>query len=167
MRTIGLISDTHGHLPAAVHALFSGVDEILHAGDVVGHEILLELGEIAPTHAVRGNCDHGPTGHLPLFVDRTYGELGVLVVHILGPGGERVDEAVAREVTARGAGLVVHGHTHRPGVFGAGGVSYVNPGSVGNPRHGFPASLAVLTLAPTREVRILDLEGRCLEAVSV
>ena len=31
---IGVISDTHGHLPPAVKKAFTGVDLIIHAGDV-------------------------------------------------------------------------------------------------------------------------------------
>ncbi|MEY3702022.1 MAG: hypothetical protein RI891_1314, partial [Gemmatimonadota bacterium] len=54
---IGLISDTHGLLRPEVHAAFTGVDRILHAGDVCGDEILDELALIAPVQAVFGNCD--------------------------------------------------------------------------------------------------------------
>ena len=56
---IGLISDTHGLLrPEAVDFLRGG-DRILHAGDVYERRVLDELGEIAPTVAVRGNNDRG------------------------------------------------------------------------------------------------------------
>ena len=49
---VGLISDTHGLLrPEAARAL-SGVDLIVHAGDVGRHEVLRELAAIAPVEAV-------------------------------------------------------------------------------------------------------------------
>ncbi len=49
---VGLISDTHGLLRPSVNAAFHGVNLILHAGDVVGDEILDDLLLIAPVHAV-------------------------------------------------------------------------------------------------------------------
>jgi len=58
MKTIGVISDTHGVLrPEAVKAL-RGVDLIIHAGDVGRSDILDELRQIAPVFAVRGNTDY-------------------------------------------------------------------------------------------------------------
>src|SRR6476469_1551949 len=56
-RVIGVISDTHGLLRPDVHTALSGVELILHAGDVGGDEILIELGLIAPVRAVYGNTD--------------------------------------------------------------------------------------------------------------
>src|SRR5215207_9794683 len=54
---LGLISDTHGMMrPEALRAL-SGVDLILHAGDVGGPGVLDALRGIAPVYAVRGNVD--------------------------------------------------------------------------------------------------------------
>jgi len=40
---IGLISDTHGYLDPRIEEIFSGVDHILHAGDVGPHSLLVEL----------------------------------------------------------------------------------------------------------------------------
>jgi uncharacterized protein len=55
--TIGVISDTHGLLrPEALEAL-TGVDHILHAGDVGNPRILDWLQELAPVTAIRGNVD--------------------------------------------------------------------------------------------------------------
>src|SRR5688572_28217454 len=54
---IGVVSDTHGLLrPQAVERL-SGVDHIIHAGDIGSPDILHALGELAPVTAVRGNND--------------------------------------------------------------------------------------------------------------
>src|SRR5256712_13153692 len=64
---IGLISDTHipeamPELPGQVRAVFSGVDLILHAGDLHCLEVLDWLEEIAPVLACRGNGDDGSGG---------------------------------------------------------------------------------------------------------
>ena len=55
---LGLISDTHGHVPNAVHAALAGVDYILHAGDVGPMDVITELETIAPVHAVPVSYTH-------------------------------------------------------------------------------------------------------------
>ena len=45
--TIGVISDTHGHLDPQVEKKFAGVDHILHAGDIGDAALILELQFIA------------------------------------------------------------------------------------------------------------------------
>ena len=61
---VGILSDTH--MPASLHRLwdeigtaFSGVDLILHAGDIVLPTVLDQLEAIAPVLAARGNNDAG------------------------------------------------------------------------------------------------------------
>ncbi|MDP2299370.1 MAG: metallophosphoesterase family protein, partial [Actinomycetota bacterium] len=51
---VGVISDTHGTLPASVAQAFRGVEQIVHAGDVGSQQVLDELEAIAPVVAVRG-----------------------------------------------------------------------------------------------------------------
>ena len=67
---IGLISDTHGQVRADVHRALAGVDFILHAGDVCGDEVLMELELIAPVVAVYGNCDDRDHPQLVRQVER-------------------------------------------------------------------------------------------------
>jgi len=57
-RVVGLISDTHGLLRPGVHEALTGVELILHSGDVGGSGILDELRLIAPVQAVFGNTAH-------------------------------------------------------------------------------------------------------------
>ena len=54
---LGIISDTHGMLRPEVFEAFSGVDRILHAGDVGNAGILTDLQALAPVTAVYGNTD--------------------------------------------------------------------------------------------------------------
>ena len=44
---VGVISDTHGHLPSSVADAFNGVDLIIHAGDIGESDIIDELEKIA------------------------------------------------------------------------------------------------------------------------
>jgi putative phosphoesterase len=59
---IGLLADTHiprevRELPPQVKEVLSGVDLILHGGDIYELSLLDELEEIAPVLAARGNGD--------------------------------------------------------------------------------------------------------------
>ena len=67
MKKVGLISDTH--IPEAMPVLwpqvfevFSGVDAILHAGDIHDLSVLNDLEAIAPVYAARGNGEDGSAG---------------------------------------------------------------------------------------------------------
>ncbi|MCU0340078.1 MAG: metallophosphatase family protein [Spirosomaceae bacterium] len=57
MTRIGLISDTHYFLDDTVFTHFKDCDEIWHAGDVGGVEILEKLQAFKPLRAVHGNID--------------------------------------------------------------------------------------------------------------
>lgn len=181
---IGLVSDTHGLFDPRLPALFAGCEAIIHAGDVVKPEILAALAEVAPVTAVRGNNDHGPAfARLPEVALLAVGELTAFVVHDLaahdgkrqghghghGHGGHgqtrathaAVPHAPARPVLARNdPEIVVHGHSHRPGVRLAGGTLYVNPGSAGPRRFSLPRTAAVLSVKKRRVlVAFFDLGG--------
>lgn len=136
--TIGLISDTHGLLrPEAVAAL-QGSDYIVHAGDIGSPEILEELGRIAPVTVVRGNNDNGGwIRHVPLTNELVVGNVRIRVVH---------DLTHLSQGDARGATVVVSGHSHRPKVETRHGILYVNPGSAGRRRFALPVSVARLHL---------------------
>jgi hypothetical protein len=54
---IGILADTHGNLPQQLFSVFSGMDHLIHAGDVGSMDVLAELTAIAPVTAVYGNCD--------------------------------------------------------------------------------------------------------------
>lgn len=162
---LGLISDTHGRLDAAVHDLLAGVDELLHAGDVCGGGILEELAVIAPVHAVAGNCDMDPA--LPATLVRRYGRWTVLVKHILGAGRAHEPSAQTQaQIEEAGADIVLFGHSHRPEAWEQDGVLFINPGSVSDPR-GYDLALATLELGDQRptpaDVRYVGLDGYALE----
>ncbi|MBC7293509.1 MAG: metallophosphoesterase family protein, partial [Thermoleophilia bacterium] len=85
MSLIGLLSDTHGQVPAQVVALFSGVDHIVHAGDIGSQDVLLRLQQIAPVTAVRGNCDLDDWAKsLPLRTELNIAGLSLVVAHMPG-----------------------------------------------------------------------------------
>src|ERR1019366_1218281 len=63
---IGVVSDTHGLFRPEVATALSGVERILHLGDVGKYSVIEELAKIAPVTAVRGNVDReGLCSELP------------------------------------------------------------------------------------------------------
>ena len=57
MKRIGLISDTHSHLPQGVFEHFADVDEIWHAGDFGDMQLITQLSNFKPLCGVYGNID--------------------------------------------------------------------------------------------------------------
>ena len=150
---IGVISDTHGHLPAMVHKVFAGVDHILHAGDVGPMEVVWELERLAPVSAVRGNTDHGidlPETRIDEFAGKKF-----LLHHIVSfpcPMG-----AIASCIAEEKLDVVVFGHTHMPCNKSRDGILWLNPGSATQPRGGHPASVALVDLHDDLKAHIKPL----------
>ena len=137
---IGLISDTHGLLRPEALDVLAGVAAIVHAGDICEGSVLERLRQIAPVTAVRGNNDRGPwADDLPVFNRLQAEDVTVLVVHDLA-------DLRRQPAEARGANVVVSGHSHRPVIEWRGGVLYVNPGSAGPRRFKLPITIAYLTI---------------------
>jgi putative phosphoesterase len=148
---IGVISDTHGLLrPEALSAL-AGVDHILHAGDVGDIAVLDSLREIAPVTAIRGNVDtHGPCAALPATEVIDLDGCLVYMVH--------AREWIDISPKAAGVGLVVFGHSHKPGIAQNDGILYLNPGSAGPRRFKLPISIAkVVIKAGVASAEIIEL----------
>jgi putative phosphoesterase len=139
---IGLISDTHGLLRPSVHGALAGVDLILHAGDVGGHEILDELRVIAPVQAVFGNTD--PPGDPNLAAELTLMHGGV-TIHV-SHGHELGVPTPAKLIERYKERVIVYGHTHRQLVTIAGDRLVVNPGAAGARRFKLEPSVARLTI---------------------
>jgi putative phosphoesterase len=131
---VGVISDTHGLLrPQAVGEL-RGSDIIIHAGDVGDATILEELRRLAPTHAVRGNVDHGDCAALPATELVEIGEVLFFVLHDIAE--------LDLDPPTAGFAAVVSGHSHRPSIETRDGVLYLNPGGAGPRRFKLPVTVA-------------------------
>ena len=153
-RVVGLISDTHGLVRPEVHGALAGVELILHAGDVGGDEVLLELGTIAPVLAVHGNTDPAGTPGLAREIVR---EIGGTTIHV-SHGHELGSPTPARLLAAYPQAVLVYGHTHRALVTRAEGRLVVNPGAAGPRRFDVVPSVARLTIAAgIAEVELVEL----------
>lgn len=140
---IGLISDTHGLLRPQVHEVFAGVSRILHAGDVCSDTILVELGLIAPTQAVFGNCDDPWDPSLREALDLTVGGLRIHVQH----GHELGRPRPAQVAESYDADVCVYGHTHKQVIERVDGRLIINPGAAGPRRFDLKPCVAILTIA--------------------
>ena len=135
---IGLISDTHiskrGELWPQVFDVFSGVDAILHAGDVYSPALLDELEELAPVRVARGNGDLGqPDARFEERCVMAFDGVTVAMLHDFPTPEHRPAELVLERARQRFPDLspdvVVYGHTHIESIDDVGGLLCVNPGS--------------------------------------
>lgn len=130
---IGVISDTHIRssaklLPSIVYEVFEGVDMILHAGDILIEEVIIELSAIAPVYAVAGNND----GYDML---QKYGAKKIIeadgkrigLTHGMSRGRTYMNAYM--EFDGEEIDCVVYGHSHKPHNEVLDGVLFFNPGS--------------------------------------
>jgi putative phosphoesterase len=135
MKTVGVISDTHGLLRAEVLEVLAGVDLIVHAGDIGSPQIIDALRNLAPVVAIRGNVDRGTwADEFPETEIVEIDDLHLYVLHDLGQ--------LDLDPAAAGFRVVIYGHSHNPSVIEKQGVVYLNPGSAGPRRLRLPISLA-------------------------
>ena len=127
---------------AAVRA----ADAVLHAGDVVGRDMLDQLGELAPVHAVLGNNDRTLVGQLPERLEVDLDGVRVAMVH---DAGARAGRPARLGRWFPSADVVVFGHSHLPEDL---------PGDTG-PRIFNPGSPTQRRRAPTRTYGVLETAG--------
>jgi putative phosphoesterase len=139
---------------SAVYEAFTGVEMILHAGDVGGSKILDELELIAPTRAVYGNTD-APGD--PMLAERIDIDVDGVSIHV-SHGHELGSPTPERLAGQYDADVVIYGHTHRQLVTRLGDRLFINPGSAGARRFSLLPSVARLTVAKGKaEVQLIDL----------
>ncbi len=130
---IGVISDTHipancESIPDKIRECFSGVDMIIHAGDLTELYVLKQLSVITPkVEAVRGNMDsHQTQGKLPQKKILKVGKFKLGLTHGWGPPHNLIDR-VASEF--KNVDVIIFGHSHKPVNETRKGVLFFNPGS--------------------------------------
>ena len=129
-----VVSDTHGqhlNLDRAVKA--SGqIDMMIHLGDVEGGEQRIRDAVDCEKHILRGNNDF--FADLPGEEEFCIGSKKVFITHghlyYVSVGTDRIKE----EGRARGADIVMFGHTHRPYLDVEDDIIVLNPGSLSYPR---------------------------------
>ena len=135
---IGLLSDTHmpGSLPTMwpeVGAAFTGVDLILHGGDIVSPTVLDELEQWSPVLAAKGNNDL--IGD-PRMAEVQWLELHgfrIAMVHYMEPEDEPIEVLRRRYLKGAEVDVMITGHTHFERLDWRDGVLQINSGSPVHP----------------------------------
>ncbi|MCX7767777.1 MAG: metallophosphatase family protein [Flavobacteriales bacterium] len=109
---IGVLSDTHGHLPEGVLRFVEACDVVLHAGDIGSESVADTLEERVTLVAVHGNIDGGPLRlRFPEVQRIEVGGARLFMTHIAGyPGHYRAE--VKKLLQEERPHLVVCGHSH-------------------------------------------------------
>ena len=132
-----ILSDTHGYIDEEVLSYCDSCDYILHAGDVTSGLIVDELRKRGKVIIARGNCDDDPwawnVNYRQLF---TIGDVRFCMCHDKYDVGKFYKDA----------DIIVTGHSHVYHEEMKNGRLWLNPGSVGRPRYGDPASLVIMEI---------------------
>ena len=145
---VGVISDTHGRIPPRVFEIFEGVDLILHAGDVGGDDLLIELKALAHVLAISGNVDDTPTLLRPASrrLETPAGKIGMTHGHLNAAPTHNL-ERMRLSFGDFAPSIVIFGHSHIPHLETVAGVTLFNPGSAGAPRFGRGPSVGLISVA--------------------
>ncbi len=142
---IGVIADTHGLFDEAIQRHFTGVDHIVHAGDIGDLSVLTRLRAIALVTAVSGNVDGYERSGIPPETVIELGGKRLAVIHQLFEAGKMTTDGRAFLHRTRPA-VCIYGHTHRPKADWLEGTLVFNPGSAGPKRFRLPRVLGLLTI---------------------
>lgn len=133
MKTIGLISDTHGFLDDSVFKHFENCDEIWHAGDFGNIEIADQLSAFKPLRGVYGNID-GQDIRLcyPEHLKFSCEGVKVWMTHIGGYPG-KYNPKIREELYQDPPALFISGHSHILKVMFDKKINclHLNPGAAG------------------------------------
>lgn len=178
-KVIGVVSDTHmpdrcDKLPETLFDVLTGVDLLLHAGDVGALMVLDQLSRIAPVIAVFGNDDTAESQReLPYQQLIMVADQRLLLTHSHSPNPD--EERASRRLDAwpaklarcaamghrANARVVVYGHTHVPMVKEHDGVLLVNPGAIASGSHATRQShrtVALLFVPAQGDVRVTHVD---------
>lgn len=163
---IGILSDTHDHLPmveAAVHKLNeSGVELVLHAGDYISPFVIPRLHALnAPLIGVFGNNDGDYAMLTQRFLEYDNLEIrgnfaevevaGLSIGLLHGHESKLLNALIKREAFD----VLVFGHTHQAQVFRHGKTLVVNPGEACGYLSGSPTIALLDTTAGNAEIVLL------------
>lgn len=140
---IGLISDTHlpqlvrqlDELGPEIGAFLSGMDLILHGGDVTAPQVLDWCSQYGDILVARGNND---TFRHPLMADVQRLDIEgfrIAMVHELRPENRPMEQLIAQATGGDSVDILIAGDTHVERLEYRDGVVLVNSGSPILPHH--------------------------------
>lgn len=134
MEKILIISDTHRRNDNYLEVVKScgPFDRVIHCGDVEGSEYTICEAAGCPVDMVMGNNDF--FSELPREKEFRIGKYKVWLTHGHNYYVYMDNRVLKDEAAARGADIVMYGHTHKPVVEYESGIITINPGSLTYPR---------------------------------
>lgn len=129
-----IVSDTHGshrNLEKILEKV-RPVDMLIHLGDTEGGEDYIAALVDCPVHIVRGNNDF--FSDLPGEEEFVLERKRIFITHGHYYYVSMSEERLKKEARARGADIVMYGHTHKPSLTKEEDLITLNPGSVAYPR---------------------------------
>ena len=164
-----IVSDTHkrdANLRAVIRKE-SPFDIMIHLGETDGSEIYFNdwvRNDRCFIYTVRGNNDFFSVSPSERIV--RIGKYKVLLTHGHMYGVSMTTERLREEAKARGANMVMFGHSHRPHLTRQDGLIVLNPGSLSFPRQADrKGTYVVMTLDEDGEAkfRLGNVEPKDLE----
>jgi putative phosphoesterase len=134
MTRIGLLSDTHGSLPASAADFFAGCRQIWHAGDIGELMVIDDLRKLAEVKAVFGNIDGTDVRlQFPEIMVEQIEHTKLAMMHIGGYPG-RYTSAARSIIVAERPSIFISGHSHILKVIfdKKNNLLHLNPGAAGN-----------------------------------
>ncbi len=149
-----IVSDTHRRNDNYFEVLkrMGSLDMVIHCGDVAGSEYAISQAADCPVQMVLGNNDF--FSELPMELEFNIGKYKVWVTHGHTHYVTLGNSMLKKEALAKGADIVLYGHTHRPVIdTSEEGVIAVNPGSISYPRQdGHRPSYVIMEIDRFEEV---------------
>ena len=140
---LAILSDTHNLLRPEVLEQLSGVDAILHGGDISKQSVLDILQTYAPLYVVRGNNDKEWAEHIPHDLTLTLEGVTFYMVH--------KKAEIPKELP--GVDVVIYGHSHKYAQEEKDVILYLNPGSCGPRRFNQDITMARMEIGDG-EIRV-------------
>ena len=145
MKKILVLSDSHGEQDNMIQAVKNTEpDMIIHLGDCWSDAVILreEFSDIPMEH-VPGNCDFSME-ETEKMLDIEGEKVLICHGHTYNVKSDYI--RLQYEALEKGATVVLFGHTHKVFYDKHNGLNIMNPGSIGVPTWGKPASYGVLTI---------------------
>lgn len=138
MKSIGLLSDTHGYLDPRIFEHFANCDEVWHAGDIGSVGIIDQLEAFKPVRIVFGNIDEKAIqGRSHEHLHFELEGFRIWMTHI-GGAPPRYNPLVMPTLKSELPDIFICGHSHILRVIrdkDLKNMLYINPGAAG--REGF------------------------------
>lgn len=150
-----IVSDTHRKNENYFRALeqCKPLDLVIHCGDVEGSEYALSQSADCPVVMVCGNNDF--FSDLQREQEITIGSYKVWITHGHNYCVSMDVEMLKQEARARGADIVMFGHTHKPYLERESDLVTLNPGSLSYPRQeGKMPSYALMEIDETKQMHL-------------